>query len=284
MPPFRQVVSFGDSFTDNGFINGHGFRRYTNTWTWTEYLAQLLDVPHDNWAFGGAMSNQRNQAHPAGTDWSGIAWQVDQYLAGVTGQDLSQVLFTRMGGSNDYWGGQMSGVTAAQNLRANLDALIAAGAKHLLFRETTTVLLSPGYLSGAWAADGPAWKQLVDDTNAEARQIIQADLPSDHPGVNLYYLSSDPLFTKIANGEPGFEFDILDDYWLGSYDFPYPHKYLWWDEWHPMGIVHLMMAEEALEALTGAIVLNGGQSLPGGLVGLGPQTPPAADQLAVRAG
>jgi phospholipase/lecithinase/hemolysin len=282
--PFSELVSFGDSYSDNGFVDGHGYRRYTNTWTWVEYLAQLLGLPDNNWASGGAMSNERNQAHPPGASWSGLAWQVREYLNGSAGRDQSRVLFTIMCGSNDYWGGQLSGTVAAQNLRSAMEALIAGGARHILFRETTTVLLSPGYLSGAWAGDGPGWKQLVDDLNAETRVIIQHGLPVDHPEVKLYYLSSDPLFSKIRASEAGYEFEIIDRFWLGSYDYPYPHKYLWWDEWHPMGEVHLMMAEEALAALRDTLIRGDGEYLPNRLNGNGPVSPALLGDVPIRQG
>ncbi|MDR1431365.1 MAG: hypothetical protein LBI99_04515 [Propionibacteriaceae bacterium] len=282
--PFSEVVSFGDSLSDNGFINGHGFRRYTNTWTWVEYLSQLLGLHNDNWAFGGAMSDERNQAHPPGVNWSGLAWQVREYLAGVNGADISRVLFTVMGGSNDFWGGQLSGEVSAQNLRLAMDALVAAGARHILFRETSAVLLAPGYLSGAWAGGGAGWKKLVDETNDVTRRIIGRDLPAEHPQVSLHYISTDSLFTKIKNGEPGYRFEILDKFWLGSYDFPHPYKYLWWDEWHPMGTLHLMMAEEALAALRETLALGGAGRLPDGLEGLGAQIPATGEGPLARNG
>jgi hypothetical protein len=255
--PFTEVVSFGDSFSDNGFINGHGFQRATNTWTWVEYLSQMIGLPHDNWAFGGAMSNLRNQGHPPEINWSGLSWQVEEYLKTTKGDDISHILFTIMCGSNDYWGGQHSAGICVQNMVEAIVNLYQAGARHVLYRETCTVIMSPGYLSGEWADYHDGWKNLVDETNVITRKIFQVDLPNDYPALRLYYLSTDQLFTKIKNGEHGYKFEIIDRQWMGTYDFPEPFKYMWWDQWHPMGQVHLLAAQESVEHLRNMLPLIG---------------------------
>ena len=248
--PFTAIVAFGDSFSDNGFADGHGFKRYTETLTWVEFLAQDLGLPLENRAWGGAMSNERNCNHADGVNWSGLAWQVEDYLKSLPpGQDISKILFTVMVGSNDIWAGITDGSVTAQNIRQALVALAKAGAKHILYRETTAVLMSPGYLSGDYASYNEPWAKLVNDANAATQKLLSGDLIKEFPGLKIYYQSTDALFTKIKEGWDGFKFEILDKPWWGSYTFPEPFKYLWYDEWHPSGQAHRLMADDALASL-----------------------------------
>lgn len=247
--PFTAIVAFGDSFSDNGFADGHGFKRYTETLTWVEYLAAWLNLPLEDRAWGGAMSNERNCNHPEGVNWSGLAWQVDGYLQATAGQDLSKILFTVMVGSNDVWAGMEDGAVTAQNIRRAMTALAKAGARHILYRETSAALMSPGYLSGDYAGYSAPWAKLVNGANQATRKELLDGLAKEFPALKIYYHPSDPLFTKIKEGQPGFKFEILDKPWWGTYTLPEPYKYLWYDEWHPSGQAQRLMAEDSLAAL-----------------------------------
>ena len=248
--PFTALVSFGDSFTDNGFADGHGFKRYCEAWTWVEYLAQMTGLPHDNRAWGGAMSDDRNCNHPEGVRWSGLNWQVDEYVKSLQkGDDISKVLFTVMAGSNDAWLDITDGAVSAGNIRTAMNKLAKAGAKHILYRETSAVLMAPGYLEGKYASYNGPWAKLVNDTNTATRKEILEGFAKEFPEVKVYYQETDGLFGKIKNGEEGFKFEILDKPWWGTYTMPEPYKYVWYDDWHPMSHIHKLMADESLEAL-----------------------------------
>lgn len=74
---FKTIVAFGDSFTDNGHIDGNGFDRDSNGYVWVEYLKEMMAVEKlDNRAWGGARTNN---GHFMGFNWSGFNWQVDRY-------------------------------------------------------------------------------------------------------------------------------------------------------------------------------------------------------------
>ncbi len=249
--PFTSLVAFGDSFSDNAFADGHGFARATNTWTWVEYLAQMLGLAdaHDNWAWGGAMSDERNCNLPD-MKWSGLQWQIDEYLKTVGQADLSKNLFTIMCGSNDIWvSDPIPPAQSAKNIRLAMTRLARAGARHILYRETSAVIMSPGYLAGQYAEYHDPWAKAVNEMNAATKKEILEGFAKEFPEVKVYYLETDPLFAKIKNGEPGFKFEIFDKPWRGTYTFPEPYKYMWYDDWHPMGQVHKLMAEDAVEGL-----------------------------------
>ncbi|MDR0356056.1 MAG: GDSL-type esterase/lipase family protein [Deltaproteobacteria bacterium] len=248
--PFSVVISFGDSYSDNSFINGHGFKRYTNTWTWVEYLSQMLGLPHDNWAFGGAMSDERLRSQPPGPDWGGLFWQIEEFLKERPDDDvMGTTLFTVMIGANDRSGGQSDGLVTAKNIVRALERLVQAGARTILYREGPTALLPPWFQTKE--ADGfrEGWIAQINLANQETRRLVKKDFAAEHPEVKLYYLQTDPLFLKIKNQEPGFKFENLDDPWDGTHVFPKPYLYMWWDEFHPMGQVHLLLAEETAAAI-----------------------------------
>jgi phospholipase/lecithinase/hemolysin len=246
---FTQVVAFGDSFSDDGFADGAGFKRYTETTTWVEQLAAELKAPLLNLAWGGSMSNLRNCNHPEGVNWSGLEWQVDEYLKSLKpGQDISTVLFTVMTGSNDIWGGIDDGAVSAANIKSAIEKLAKAGAKHVLYRETSAVLLSPGYLAGDYVSYAEPWTKLVNDTNKATRESLAKGLP-DYPGLKIYYHETDGILEKVKSGADGFKFQNLTEAWWGTYTFPEPGAYLWYDEWHPMGALHKLIAQDSLALL-----------------------------------
>ena len=252
--PFTSIIALGDSYSDNGFADGHGFKRYTETLTWVEYLAQDLGLPLENRAWGGAMSNERNCNHAEGVNWSGLAWQIDDYIKGLApGQDISKILFTVMVGSNDAWADITDGAVTARNIHQSLEKLAKAGARHILYRETSAVVMSPGYLSGDYAKYSEPWAKLVNESNAETKKLLPENLVKGVPGLKIYYQSSDPLFTMIKEGREGFKFEIMDKPWWGTYTYPEPYKYLWYDDWHPSGQAHRLMADDARESLEKAL-------------------------------
>lgn len=247
--PFSQLVAFGDSFSDDGFADGHGFKRYTNTLTWVEYMAQMLDLPLYDLAWGGAMSDDRNYANGPDERWSGLLWQVDEYLKALPPKtDISKILFTIMCGSNDAWSDIKGGDESAKNVREAMTRLAKAGAKYIMYRETSSVIMAPGYLEGQYADYHDPWAKLVNDMNVATKTELAA-FAKDFPGVKVFYQDTDTLFTKIKNGEEGYKFEILDKQWWGTYSYPDTDKYMWFDEWHPMGQVHKLMAEESIENL-----------------------------------
>lgn len=255
--PFTEMVAFGDSFSDNAFADGHGFARSTSTWTWVEYLSQMLGLGDalDDRAWGGALSDERN-CNLSDMNWSGLQWQINEYVKEVAASkaDLSKTLFTIMCGSNDVWvTPPVPPAESAKNIRLAMTKLAKAGAKHILYRETSAVIMSPGYLAGQYANYNEPWAKAVNEMNVATKKEILQGFAKEFPEVKVYYVETDPIFTKIKNGEPGFKFEIFDKPWRGTYTVPEPGVYMWFDDWHPMGAVHKMMADDSLEALKASL-------------------------------
>ena len=66
----------------------------------------------------------------------------------------------------------------------------------------------------------------------------------EHSEVNLYFVDIDAFMSAFVT-----KHDYAATPWRGSYAFPDPEKYLWYDEWHPMPQFHLEIAALVHEVL-----------------------------------
>lgn len=247
---FALLCAFGDSFSDNGFSDGHGFRRYSETSTWVEYLAQMLDIPITDRAYGGATSGERNYNHPVGVDWSGLTWQVAEFLKEPHHSPaIPEMLFTVMCSLNDVLAGVTDPAEPARNIQNSVEALAGAGARSIIYREHSIALKCPGFDTPEFADLYEPSVKMIGEINAITRRDLLKNLAQRHPELKILYLSSDELFQKIKDGAPGFKCQNISQPWLGTYSYPAPFSYAWYDDWHPSGTVHKLLAEETFTAL-----------------------------------
>jgi uncharacterized protein YhjY with autotransporter beta-barrel domain/phospholipase/lecithinase/hemolysin len=163
-----RIVAFGDSYADDGnFFQLVGINPVTGTGgvyttgrfsggsNYIDTLAQLLAVPVDNFAIGGALTDNRNTNGPA----LGFVTEYNSFLAGggpaafprVGGTFDSNDLLTVSIGGNDarfyqQTGGTLAGASAAATASAafattGLNALVAAGAQNISFLAGNTANL-----------------------------------------------------------------------------------------------------------------------------------------------
>ena len=173
--PFSRIISFGDSLADTG--NAYAATggalppepyywqgRFSNGPVWVEYLAEHLELPIHDYAFGGAYTDDRNlnEFNPAfgGINLPGLADEISwfQYYASVEGVS-NKDLFTLVVGANDYFGflNQYSGDPypgGIDNTVAAVEVMLQAGARHLV------VMLVPDF------SVTPAFSSLPDPTKA----------------------------------------------------------------------------------------------------------------------
>jgi phospholipase/lecithinase/hemolysin len=242
---FDRVIAFGDSLTDDAFGDGHGFTRYSNGPVWVDYLAAELAIPTvENRAWSGAMTGTGNAN---AFDWSGLGWQVEQF---APPPDLAATLFTVWIGTNDLYTGEADVAASIGNVRRALDGLAAKGARHLLVVSQPDITLAPAYRAGTKYADKAARvRELVQEFNRslDATLADSGDgFAARHPEVELYRVDAHALFDKIAKDGT---FKNTTEPWFGTYQYPDPHGYMWWDDWHPMTEVHRRVAAEAVTVL-----------------------------------
>lgn len=236
-------MAFGDSFTDNGYINGHGFNRDTNGYVWVEYLAEMLDCHEvDNRAWGGARTDN---GHYLGFDWSGFNWQIDKYTMAT---DPDETLYTVWIGVNDYWDTKDDPTNSVKNIQSGLLKLIDSGAQHLVVFNNFDLTLSLGYgPNTAYHSLIPEVKKLTKRFNSALSSMLfdkETGLVLSYPDIKIYFIDiytfmNDLVASKIFHQTP----------WRGTYQFPDPDTYLWYDEWHPMTNCHKQIAKLVLDEL-----------------------------------
>lgn len=233
---FTHIVAFGDSFTDNGHIDGHGFNRDSNGNVWVEYLRDKLRAEDlDNRAWGGARTDD---GHYLGFNWSGFNWQVDRF---ELQSKPEATLFTVWIGVNDYWDAKSDPADSVENIRRGLDKLVAKGARHLVVFNNFDLTLSLGYgPETEYHRLVPTVRRLTQEFNSGLHRMLfdgSNSFVGEHPEVKLYFVDIDAFMSAFVK-----KHDFAATAWRGSYAFPDPEKYLWYDEWHPMTQCHLEIA------------------------------------------
>ena len=240
---FKTIVAFGDSFTDNGYVNGHGFNRDTNGLVWVEYLAKMIECREvDNRAWGGARTDQ---GHFLGFDWSGFNWQIDNYTMSTNPDDT---LFTVWIGVNDYWDNKDDPSNSVKNIKTGITKLLEKGAKHFVVFNNFDLTISLGYGPNTdYHPLVPAVKQLTKRFNSKLYTMLfdkSTGLIKDHPEIKIYFIDIYTFMNDLV-GKNQFH----SKPWVGTYKFPDPKEYLWYDEWHPMTSCHKHIAEIVLKEL-----------------------------------
>lgn len=233
------IVAFGDSFTDNGHVNNHGFNRDSNGKIWIDYLAEMLDCDNlDNRAWGGARTDS---GHFTGLDWSGFNWQVDNYTMTT---DPANTLFTIWIGINDYWDAKDDPTSSVLNIKTGIQKLIAKGAERFIIFNNFDLTVAPGYGPETEYHDLiPHVRVLVSEFNEEISQMImneETGLIANHTHIEITFIDIYSFMNElIANNK----YMNTDTPWKDTYQFPHPDGFLWYDEWHPMTSCHFEIAE-----------------------------------------
>jgi len=160
-----RIIAFGDSYADDGnalelagispgSTTVYPSGRFTGGTNFNDELALLLGVPVDNFAIGGALTNNSNTT--AGLP--GFTFEVNSYLAGGGGVfpmstrtfDEGDLVTVSIGGNDarvyQRNGGSLAGAPAAAagavtSAAGNLDLLVNAGAPTISFLAGNTALL-----------------------------------------------------------------------------------------------------------------------------------------------
>ena len=240
---FKNIVAFGDSFTDNGYIDGHGFNRDTNGLVWVEYLADTIDCPKvDNRAWGGARTDN---GHYLGFDWSGFNWQVDKYSMTTIPEET---LITIWIGVNDYWDNKDDPSNSVRNINSGINKLIEKGGKHFVVFNNFDLTISLGYGPNTEYHNLiPAVKKLTKEFNSELFSMLfdkNTGLVKSNPEIKIHFIDIYTFMNDLVN-----ENQFNKKPWKGTYKFPDLNEYLWYDEWHPMTSCHKQIAELVLKEI-----------------------------------
>ena len=234
---FKNIVAFGDSFTDNGHVNGFGFDRDTNGPIWVEHLAKMMQCQTlDNRAWGGARTDN---GHFLGYDWSGFNWQIDNYNMTTNADDT---LFTVWIGVNDYWDNKDDPSNSVKNIKTGINKLIEKGAKHFVVFNNFDLTISLGYGPNTdYHNLVPAVKKLTKRFKSELSAMLfdkSTGLVKANPNIKITFIDIYTFMNDLVNNN-----QFKKTPWRGTYTLPKPNEYLWYDEWHPMTSCHKQIAE-----------------------------------------
>lgn len=212
----EQIVAFGDSYADDGnlfeligipYPSVYSTGRFSGGTNYVDSLAQLLGVPVDNFAIGGALTDNSNTN---GAGLPGFATEYNSFLAGggpaafprVDGTfDENDLVTVSIGGNDARFyqqnGGSLAGAAAAGTISAaqaefGLDALVAAGAPTISFLTGDTSLLPE--VAGDPAAQ--AIRQAYSSAFNASMQNVLAGYAAD--GVIVHYLDGTAVLQRIA--------------------------------------------------------------------------------------
>jgi len=210
------IVAFGDSYADTGnLFRIIGFNpaplvyptgRFSGGTNYIDSLSQILDVPVEDFAIGGANTDNTNTN---GAGIPGFITEWNAYLAGgggpfptVPGTFDSGDLVTFSIGGNDARsyeknGGSLAGAPAAAQVSAatakvGLDALVHAGAKNISFLAGNTANLPE--VAGDPAAK--AVRNSFSTTFNTAMQPVLAGYAAN--GVTVHYLDLTLIGQQVA--------------------------------------------------------------------------------------
>jgi phospholipase/lecithinase/hemolysin len=257
---FSALYVFGDSLSDTGrdpapapeYYNG----RYSNGPLWVEYLSADLGLPY-NASNNFAMSGSTTADLPS-------------EIAGLTpSTNLSSALFTVVSGGNDFldsaitlgvndvaWSNAVT--TSVANMTNAVSTLFAVGAREIIVGNLANVGETPAFL-----ASPAGFGNYVDSKVALFNTLLASGmtkLSQQNPGLRVYLLDENALFTKILNSPAALGFTVttngaLEDPNLTDKSFTGPGAdYVFWDIIHPTTKVNVLTAAQAFQNV--AVQLN----------------------------
>jgi uncharacterized protein YhjY with autotransporter beta-barrel domain/phospholipase/lecithinase/hemolysin len=210
------IVAFGDSYADDGnFFQLVGLippplpystGRFSGGTNYTDTLGQLLNAPIDNFAIGGALTDNTNtNGPPLGfvTEWNAFlagGGGAFPTVSGTFGED--DLLAVSIGGNDARFyqknGGDIAGAPAAATASvafatAGLDALVGAGAQNISFLAGNTAILPE-------IANDPAAQAVRNAYSTTFNSAIQSTLAGyAADGVIVHYLDLSLVGEQITN-------------------------------------------------------------------------------------
>lgn len=236
-----KIVALGDSLSDNGNVfattsSAHKVipqipiipkepyyqGRFTNGPVWVENLAQTLNVPLVDYAYGGSWAESiidSNQLFPFD-----LATQVTHYLtSAATDYHKDQHLYTIWTGNNDYLNQERMDIEYATTNTVNaiaqqIDWLRMNGARNFLL-----ILLPDFGLTPTVKAQGPEYAAKMTKIsllhNAKFTEMIEK-MRKKFPNVKFVLLDINPFFKDVMENPEKYHLkNVKDACYTGDYRF-----------------------------------------------------------------
>ena len=271
--PFTDLIVFGDSLSDVGNVAQASFGifpgsyyhndRFSNGPVWVESLATQLGLGPlqrstaggDNFAYGGAKTTGTGGIE--GFFIRDLDEQVAQFLDSRSVDPAA--LFVVFAGSNDFIQGQTDVGFPVGRITADVNRLIAAGAREFLVPNLPLLGFTPRFNNSP--ATAAAYNQRTADFNA-ALDASLAALETVDTALKFHRLDVAALFSDAIATPARFALANVTDAAApglapgdGSYNTSLiasnAHEYLFWDDLHPTAAVHAILADRAVALVDG---------------------------------
>jgi phospholipase/lecithinase/hemolysin len=284
---FDSLFVFGDSLSDSGrsfAISGGTVpplppyaQRFSNGPVAVEYLAAHLGVTllpssvpgGTNFAVGGATTGTENLAFvpnlPPGVpalENTGMAVQVEEFLAAGLAFDPARALFVVWGGPNDLILASIVGEdlattagTAVANLAAAVEALALAGGRHFLVPNMVDLGKIPAFIGTPLEGDLRLLAQGFNAGLAEAMSTLEGGLEFLGVEVTIFdtFAAFDQTLTNpAAGGFTNTTSACIDDPVALFSDCP---GYIFFDPEHPTTAAHHLLGQLFSAAVPGPSAL-----------------------------
>lgn len=259
---FTQLVVFGDSLSDTGrmFVRSGGLLplsppnyagRFSNGPVWAEYLAEALDLPLDNRAWGGAQTDDRNLAEDVLGDLPGLRDELDLVFPHPAVAADPDAIYVVWAGANDFRAALRQGLVPdiaamVENLLYAVELLYSRGARHVVVPNLPDLGRTPeGRASGL----GPEITLL----SAAFNQALESALTRRAPGVVAIDVFG--LMDHVLRDPAEFGFTDVTTPCLTLVSVcEAPETHVFWDHVHPTTHGHAVLADKFAKAIYQAIV------------------------------
>ncbi len=238
-----QLIVFGDSLSDNGNLYAltslankkmpqipiipksppYYEGRFSNGLVWVEHVAQSMDIPMINYAYGGSWAESYQESNLKVP--FGLGLQVDFYLAAsVLDFQKDKHLFIIWSGANDYVKGrdnaEYATTTTVATIKNQIEWLAYYGAKHFLVLNLPDLSLVPEVTEM-----GPDYaakiKHLIQLHNQKLADMIVLEKEM-HPDITILDLNIFEYFNDVISNPDKYHLKnvttqcYFGGYWLRS--------------------------------------------------------------------
>ncbi len=263
---FTRLVSFGDSLSDVGNVNGATFGispgssyyqgRFSNGNVWSERLSSRLGLGATqtpsrtsggrNYAYGGVRSGSGNTNFFGLFNFPNAGAQIDQFLS--SNAPAATDLYTLWIGGNDFIDGQTDVSIPANNVQSHLQRLGQAGAKNVLVANLPPLGELPRYVGNA--TNRAAFDALARAYNAALDARLVA-VRAQYPATTFRLLDTEAFFDDVLAAPAAFGFtNVTQPALSGSTVVPNPDSYAFFDDIHPTRRAHSLLGDRAFRTAT----------------------------------
>ncbi|TVQ48036.1 MAG: G-D-S-L family lipolytic protein [Gloeocapsa sp. DLM2.Bin57] len=296
---FSSIYGFGDSLSDRGNINQlvseatggnqtfppsppYAEGRFSNGPIWGELLAQRLNIPLIDLAFGGATTGSENTLDTTlpGLPLLGLQQQIANFALNNPTADPT-ALYTIWMGANDYLPTNSIGFSPystdtipLRNIENAVNTLVGLGAKEIMILNLPNlgeVPLTNASLDGNCPVNNQFDADCLNNLTRSHNQGLSSLFSSLPVDVNIIQVDVNTLLNNIITNPAQFGLTNVTEGCLDLNFIPCdnPEQYLFWDSTHPTTRVHELIANQALESLVIPEANTIAGSIALGLIGVG---------------